>query len=364
MKLIAFYLPQFHEIPENSRWWGKGFTEWDNVKKAKKLFLGHYQPRVPFNNNYYDLSKQDIMEEQMKLAKKYGIYGFCFYHYWFGGKKLLEKPVENILTNPNAKLPFCLSWANESWTKTWHGAGGEREILIRQEYGGTKEWREHFNYLLKFFKDSRYIKKDNKPMFLIYRTAYIDRCNEMLTLWNELAIENGFNGLYIVNMLSYHDKYNKSPYKEASVNFEPGKTRREKIKDNEKFSLVKSTIREKEKSLGIFNRLICNIVDYDRINREMLDKEHKAGEYRGVFVDYDDSPRRGIKGIIVKGSTPKKFEYYLSENIKRSKKEGNEYLFINAWNEWGESAYLEPDKRYGYAYLHAVRNALKQNIKK
>lgn len=361
MKLITFYLPQFHEIPENSKWWGKGFTEWDNVKKAKRLFLGHNQPRVPFENNYYDLSDQHIMEQQMKLAKKYGIYGFCFYHYWFGGKKLLEKPVENILKNPKANLPFCLAWANEAWTKTWHGAGGEKEILMRQEYGGPKEWSNHFNYLLEFFKDSRYIKKDNKPMFLIYRSGYIDRCNDMLKLWNELAIENGFDGMHFVNMLSFHDKYNKSPYLEASVDFEPGKTRREHILKNDKFYLIKTSIRKKEKSQRFFNRFICNIVDYDTVNLEMLNKPHKLGEYRGVFVDYDDSPRRGINGIIVKGSTPKKFGHYLSEHIKRSKKEDNEYLFINAWNEWGESNYLEPDKKYGYAYLQAVKKAMKQN---
>ncbi len=361
IKLIAFYLPQFHEIPENNKWWGKGFTEWDNVKKARSLYRTHNQPRYPLNNNYYDLLDIETMKWQADLAKKYGIYGFCFYHYWFGGKKLLEKPIENLLRNKDININFCLSWANEPWTRTWHGAAGEKEILIRQEYGRHDEWMEHFEYLLEFFRDKRYIKKDNKPIFLIYRTGYMDYCNDMLELWNRLAIENGFAGIHFVNMLTARDKYSKSKYLEATVDFEPGRTRRERIKKEERFSLLKNVLRDKVKSLGVFNRLICNIVDYDKINMEMLDKKHKKSEYRGVFVDYDDTPRRGIKGIIIKGSTPASFGKYLSENIRRSLNEGNDYLFINAWNEWGESNYLEPDKRYGYAYLRAVRKALVDN---
>lgn len=362
MKLITFYLPQFHEIPENNMWWGKGFTEWVNVRKAKAMFMGHNQPRIPLHD-CYDLSNPKVMEWQMRLAKKYGIYGFCYYHYWFGGKKLLELPVENVLKNPEAILPFCLAWANEPWTKTWHGAGGEKEVLIRQEYGGPNEWREHFNYLLDFFKDPRYIKHDNKPMYLIYRSGDISCCNEMLQLWNSMAIKNGFSGMHFVNMLSAYDKYNKSSCFEATVDFEPGRARRESIKREERFSLIKSALRNKFNSYGPFNRIICNVVDYDKIYKDILSLKHKKGEYRGVFVDYDDTPRRGIKGIIVKGSTPKKFGCYLSESIKRSQQEGNEYLFINAWNEWGESNYLEPDSKHGYAYLHAIRKALQKNMK-
>lgn len=361
MKLITFYLPQFHEIPENNKWWGGGFTEWVNVKKARSLFPGHYQPREPYKDNYYNLLDDSVMEYQMSLAKKYGIYGFCFYHYWFDGKKLLEKPVENLLKNRDARLPFCLCWANESWTKTWHGAGGSKEVLIRQRYGGEKQWIEHFEYLLPFFKDERYIKEDNKPMLLIYRTGYMNKCDQMFKLWDDMAKENGFNGVHIVNMLSDLDRYAKNKYISATVDFEPGRTRRNNIMNKGILRNFKEKYSDKLVKVKLLNRWLCTVVDYDRINQEILSKKHKKNEYRGVFVNYDDTPRRGIKGLVVQGSTPQKFENYLKENIRKSQVEGNDYLFINAWNEWGESNYLEPDKRYGFGYLNAVKRALENN---
>ena len=192
MKIIAFYLPQFHDIPENDEWWGKGFTEWVNVKKARPLYKGHEQPRIPLNNNYYNLLDDKVKIWQAKLAKEYGVYGFCYYHYWFGGKLLLEKPMEQMLENPNIDIPFCISWANEPWTKAWVN---EKKVLIPQFYGGKKEWKEHFDYLLKFFKDSRYIKEDGKPLLVIYRAEVIEHLNEMLDYWSELAKKNGFKGM-------------------------------------------------------------------------------------------------------------------------------------------------------------------------
>ena len=193
MKIIAFYLPQFHAIPENDKWWGKGFTEWINVKKATPLFNGHYQPRVPLNKNYYNLLDGGTMAWQVELAKHYGIYGFCFYHYWFNGHLLLEKPVENYLNNHELNLPFCICWANEHWTNGW--VSKENKILIAQKYGGVAEWKKHFYYLLDFIKDPRYIKLDNKPLVIIYRPELIDSRNEMLDCWQELAINEGLSGL-------------------------------------------------------------------------------------------------------------------------------------------------------------------------
>lgn len=362
MKLVAFYLPQFHPIPENNSWWGEGFTEWVNVKKAKPLFHGHYQPREPYKDNYYDLMEDSVMEWQMNLAKKYGISAFCFYHYWFCGKKVLEKPVEHLLQNKNATLPFCMAWANEPWTRTWHGAGGEKEVLIRQQYGGEKEWIEHFNYLVKFFKDERYIKINNMPVLLIYKIGSIANRNNMFRVWNELAIESGFDGIFLVKMQTASDRDAKCKYIKASVDFEPGKWRRNRNAENKYLEEVKKRLREKFKDNQMINRLICNVLNYDKINKEMISIPHKKNEFRGIFVDYDDSPRRGKNAIITTGSTPAKFEKYLTEQIRKSIQEQNEYLFINAWNEWGESNYLEPDKRYGYSYLHAVRRALQKTV--
>lgn len=185
MKIIAFYLPQFHEIPENNEWWGEGFTEWVNVKKAKPLFEGHNQPRVPLDDKYYDLLDDEVKIWQAKIAKENGIYGFCYYHYWFNGRKVLERPMEQMLRNNEVDIPFCVCWANEPWTKAWIG---RNEIILPQFYGEKKEWKEHFDYLLPFFQDKRYIKENGKPLMVIYRAEVITNLNEMLDYWSELAV--------------------------------------------------------------------------------------------------------------------------------------------------------------------------------
>ena len=177
MKIIAFYLPQFHNIPENDEWWGDGFTEWTNVKKAKPLYEGHMQPRVPLGGNYYNLLDDNVKIWQADLAKKYGVYGFCYYHYWFNGKMLLEKPMEQMLANKEVDIPFCICWANEPWTKAW--VGDERKLLIAQEYGQEEEWKQHFMYLLPFFKDERYITKNGKPLFVFYRPDIVPCMKEI-----------------------------------------------------------------------------------------------------------------------------------------------------------------------------------------
>lgn len=358
VKPIAFYLPQFHEIPENNQWWGEGFTEWVNVKKAKPIFNGHYQPRVPLDDNYYDLSDKKVMEYQMELAAKSGIYGFCFYHYWFNGKKMLEKPVEQIIENKKAKLPFCLAWANEPWTKTWHGPGGEKEVLIRQQYGEQNDWDKHYQYLSTFFEDKRYIKKDNKPLLLIYRINEMKKYHQMFQRWNQLAKEQGFDGVYIVSMTAWKERQAKSKYISAKTDFVPGKWLRNQDYSMEK--QIRKYFYEKYPNINFWNRVMCSHYSYDKINQKFLNQEHKKNEFRCSFVDFDDSPRRGKNSTIFIGSTPKKFEKYLKENIKKSQQEENEFLFINAWNEWGEGNYLEPDKKYGYAYLNAVKRATRK----
>lgn len=351
MKLIAMYLPQFHEIPENNDAWGKGFTEWVNVKKAKPLFLGHNQPRVPLHDNYYNLLDKGVMEKQMKLAKKAGIYGFCFYHYWFGGRMVLEKPAEMLLQNKNIDFHYCFSWANEPWTKTWHGAGGNKEILIPQKYGREEEWEAHYQYFRPFFMDERYIKKDDKPVLVIYRLRNIPRFNEMIRYWNRRAQEDGFLGIFLISMNCGKENVEKSYLVDASVDFEPNCTRGELMR-------AEPLLHPREEGGMLWNCFAIRHIDYAKLNRKMLNKKHEKNHFRMVFVDFDDSPRRKTRAVVMKGSTPERFGKYLKEAIELSRQEGNEYLFLNAWNEWGEGNYLEPDTKHRYGYLKQIKAAL------
>lgn len=351
MKLIAFYLPQFHEIPENNDAWGNGFTEWVNVKKARPLFLGHNQPRRPLRDNYYNLLEKGVMEWQIRLARKAGLYGFCFYHYWFGNKMVLEKPARMLLENGKINFHYCFSWANEPWTKTWHGAGGNKEILIPQIYGGEEEWGRHYEYFRPFFRDPRYIKEQNCPVLLIYRLRNIPHFNDMLRCWNRWAAEDGFDGVFIISMDMWRERSVKSRFVNGTVDFEPNKTRAEVMRQS-------VALKPKEPSSWIRNRFAVRSISYRALNKAMIKRPHKKNQFRTVFVDFDDSPRRGIRAVVTRGSTPKRFGRYLEKSVSLSREEGNEYLFINAWNEWGEGNYLEPDTRHGYGYLREIRRVM------
>lgn len=352
MKIIAFYLPQFHEIPENNNAWGKGFTEWTNVKKTRPLFLGHSQPRVPLHGRYYNLLEDGVLEWQTTLAKKAGIYGFCFYHYWFGGRMVLEKPAQMLLENKKIDFPYCFSWANEPWTKTWHGAGGNKEILIPQSYGGEEEWNAHYTYFRRFFMDERYIKENNCPVLLIYRLRNIPHFNDMIRCWDGRARRDGFSGIFIISMNVCREHAARSRWVSASVDFEPNRTRLE----------MQNTawLRPKEKGGVLWNRFAIKSIDYKAINERMLGLPHGKNHFRTVFADFDDSPRRHTRAFVVKGSTPRRFGNYLREAVRLSRTEGNDYLFINAWNEWGEGNYLEPDTRHGHGYLKQVKMVLEK----
>lgn len=364
MKIITFYLPQFHEIRENNEWWGKGFTEWENVKNAKSFFKGHNQPRIPYNNNYYDLSNIQIMIEQSKLAKKYGIYGFCYYHYWFNGKKLLEKPLEQMLDTPEVDIPFCLCWANETWTRTW--ADNNKTVLIEQTYGNEEIWRNHFNYLLNFFKDKRYIKNDGKPLLVIYRPYNIEKCKEMLSLWQQLAKENGLPGI----SFAYQDrKYNHLTDKAGEM-FDFGIEYQPQIAmDEEQHTIpiilnrIMNVIANKYPILKFKSTYMT--LDYDKLWKRVINKTPIDNKMiPGAFVDWDNTPRYKNRGSIITGITPEKFKKYLSIQIKRAKDVYNKnMLFLFAWNEWGEGGYLEPDTKNGYKMLEAIKEALEENEK-
>lgn len=369
MKIITFYLPQFHEIKENNEWWGKGFTEWTNVKKAKPLFTGHNQPRIPENNNYYNLLNVDTIKWQADLAKKAGIYGFCFYHYWFDGHLLLEKPIELFLKNPEIDINFCLSWANEDWTNAW--VSTSNKTLISQTYGNKEQWKDHFDYLLKFFKDNRYIKEKGKPIFVIYRPEIIPCCNEMLDYWQELAKEAGLPGIKFayqhVNFgmmkdkddtrFDYQIEYQPQYSKYINASLKKGKLYSYKQKIDiflQKYFHVSLDLSALQSNKG------PNQENYDYIWKSILNQSPISDKsIPGAFVDWDNTPRRGSRGSLMVGVTPEKFGAYLKEQMRRShliyKKD---MLFLFAWNEWAEGGYLEPDLKNGNKYLKGIRKAV------
>ena len=373
MKPIALYLPQFHRIPENDSWWGEGFTEWVNVKKARPLFEGHRQPRVPLGGDYYDLSDVEVMRRQSALARQYGIYGFCFYHYWFDGKLLLEKPVEHYLKTRDIDFHYCISWANEHWTNQW--VSDKMNVLMEQKYGDQAEWRAHFEYLLPFFKDCRYIKNHGKPIFLIYRPELIDRRREMFDYWNRLAAEEGFPGICFVfqrGEILLNDKNADLSMFDYGAVYQPGLTQAKIQRGEQRFQSLRNLKRTlgfwAEKHLKIDSRSISLLPhksgirfdDYDEVwNRILTDEDLFPHMIPSAFVDWDNTPRKGERGSVIRGASPEKFENYFKQLIRKAKSSyETDLVFIFAWNEWAEGGILEPDEYYGDGYLEAVRHAL------
>ena len=365
MKLLALYLPQFHTIPENDEWWGEGFTEWSNLKKAKPLFEGHYQPREPLNDNYYDLSDVNVMKRQVELAKENGIYGFCAYHYWFNGKLLLEKPMENYLADKSIDFPFCFCWANEHWTNAW--VSEQNKILIENDFKDKDDWKVHFEYLLPFFKDDRYIKEDNKPLYVIYLPSIIEPLEEMLTYWNDLAKENGFDGIKFIyqHYMYYLDKKRNDDIFDYGIEFEPNLSINEiKTKQKAKFEIFKIKMSVfLQTKLHIYLRLKkrkLEKIKYEDVWNNILARTPRNDKMiPGLFVDWDNTPRKGIKGSVLVGASPEKFEAYFDQYLDKVKKEyKTDKMIVFAWNEWTEGGYLEPDKKYKDGYLKAIKKVL------
>lgn len=363
VKIIANYLPQYHRIPENDMWWGEGFTDWIAVRKANPLFNDHRQPRVPMNEKYYDLSEVENIRWQAKLAKEHGIFGFGMYHYWFSSElQLLQTPSEILLDNKDIDINFMFIWDNSTWKRTWsklssgnewapsfdeESSQGSQEnqgngILAELKYGDENEWKLHFDYLLKFFQDERYIKIDNKPIFSFYQTRNnFPLLKEMVAYWDELARENGFAGIMCMSKdILYPVKL------ETRMKYSPFQMTTPLLFLKYK---IKSKINQKKGKVAIW--------DYDEVWKDILLEARLAAKdsYLCGFVDYDDSPRRGNKARIVVGSSPKKFEKYMAKLMRISKKQNKEYVFLMAWNEWGEGSYLEPDSEFKYEYLEAIK---------
>ena len=367
MKIIPLYLPQFHQIPENDEWWGEGFTEWTNVKKAKPLFEGHYQPRIPLNENYYDLTKVEALKWQCDIARKHGIYGFCFYHYWFNGKLLLEKPMEMLLAHPEIDINYCISWANHNWEDSWKASAGNEKILIGHDFDDEDDWAGHFDYLLPFFKDPRYIQEEGKPLMTIYTPNVIGKLNKMLTLWNQMAIGAGLDGLKYAfqSAMAYHSGgWDRSMF-DYGIEFQPGYVNNKKSKLG--FLNIMKYSHKVKAAFGIKKRLQraqkeLSFLDYDSTWEQILKLEPSAkNAIPSAFVDWDNTPRKKQAGRVYLGATPTKFKSYFKQLIVKAKNEyKSDKIFVFAWNEWAEGGYLEPDEKYGWAYLEALHDALKE----
>ncbi len=380
-RFIAFYLPQFHPIPENDEWWGKGFTEWTNVAKAKPLFRSHVQPRIPTELGFYDLRLPEVREAQAQLAKEGGIEGFCYWHYWFGnGKQLLERPINEVIRSGKPDFPFCLGWANHTWTsRTWNKNKSDNpDILIEQTYPGVQDHIDHFYSVLPALKDKRYITVDGKPLFLVYMPLDVPDISDMIKLWNKLAVENNLKGIHFVSMVfsaSFRNQLSGAKNIKGFIN-------RYKVKNcadyyrrilDLGFDALCSDGKIRGEILyhGFFAAVILTflqkigIVRYlkykqSRINKNLFISEDKwENVYPNVVPNWDRTPRAKNTSIYVQ-STPQVFEDSVLNalDIVKDKDEEHRIIFIKSWNEWGEGNYMEPDLQYGKGYLNALKNAI------
>ena len=356
-QVVAFVLPQFHAIAENSAWWGEGFTEWRNVRRATPQFRDHDQPRVPMGRKYYDLRVLDTQSWQCELARAHGVSGFCYYHYWFNGKRLLEQPVDLLLERGIPDFPFCLAWANEPWTRAWDG--GDREVLMPQTYGGAADWRVHFDRLLKAFVDPRYMRHGGKPVFLVYRSASIVDCAGMFDYWRKWAVDSGLPGLHLVQMLTGFEADTRHGLFDATVDFEPMHTMYHHYSRRDRQHERLARHRAKfVRWVGGQAPHAPNSFDYDRVWARIIERPAAPDRYPGAFVDWDNSPRREIKrAIVMRNFSVAQFEAGLTAQYKKAEAAAAPYVFINAWNEWAEGTYLEPDETRGMALLEAVGRA-------
>ena len=355
-KPIAIHLPQFHTIPENDEWWGKGFTEWTNTRKCTPRFKGHYQPHEPADLGYYDLSDIAALKAQASIAAEYGIYGFCFYHYWFGGKKVLEKPVDLILSNKDYTFPFCLCWANENWTRRWDGR--DNEILLKQTYSFEDDL-EHIHDLFKYFKDDRYIKVNNKPLFIVYRPGLFPDIKKTISIWREEARKTGIGEIYLANMQVFGQKEDPASLGfDACIEFQPDFGIMAK---GSFFVKVRNKIITKINKDTTFK--LSYKYKYSSLVDKMIQQERPVyKQFPGITPMWDNSARKSKGATIFKGSTPELYGKWLDAIVNRfipySKDEN--FVFINAWNEWAEGNHLEPCKKWGRKYLEVTKKIFRK----
>ncbi|MBA3944443.1 MAG: glycoside hydrolase family 99-like domain-containing protein [Herpetosiphonaceae bacterium] len=349
---IAFYLPQYHPIPENDKWWGKGFTEWTNVVKARPLFRGHYQPHLPADLGFYDLRVPEIRQAQADLAREVDIYGFCYYHYWFEGRRVLERPFNEVLASGKPQFPFCLCWANENWTRRWDGK--DTEVLLEQTYSEEDD-RRHGRWLVNAFRDDRYIRVEDKPIFLVYKASSIPNPIKTATIWREEASKAGIGEIMLCSVESHLVRHHVNPQAlgfDAVVEFQP---------NTHIFATPLQRVAWRmSRTFGLQNRSIR--YDYGTMVEKVLQKRVPDYPYfRCVFPSWDNTARRKVGAVIFEGSTPDLYEKWLRMTIDGCKpnRSGETYIFINAWNEWAEGCHLEPCERWSHAYLDATQRAMR-----
>lgn len=353
MKILAHYLPQFHPTPENDRWWGKGFTEWTNVGKAKPLFKGHDQPKVPADLGYYDLRLPEVREQQAELAREAGVDGFCYWHYWFGnGKQLLQMPFEEVLKSGKPDFPFCLGWANHSWyNKSWSETKWySKELLIEQTYDGLADIDAHFYSVLPAFKDKRYFRVKDKPLFLIYDAPGIPDVDQFISRWNELAVENNLAGVFFVAQADDVAGVNRlEQYKFDAINLSL---------HNLPFGGQQTSFlaRIKRYSKTLLTGM-PNIRDYGSAIKSLYDPVmNKENVFPSLIPNFDHTPRSGKFGKVYLNSSPEKFGEHVRMILQNVKHKDPDYqvVFLKSWNEWGEGNYLEPDITWGKGYIESL----------
>lgn len=377
-RVIAFYLPQFHPVPYNDKVWGPGFTEWTNVAKARPLFHGHYQPRIPADLGFYDLRLPETREQQAELASSAGVEGFCYWHYWMGnGKRLLSRPFDEVLASGKPDYPFCLAWANHDWTtKTWKNNGGTT-MIAEQLYPGKEDYINHFNVVLPAFKDHRYITVDGKPLFCIFDPYRFPDVEEFMELWRKLAKENGLEGVYFVAMCNSTTtmvrdadgkihrvlpnlESSEAVYKSfLNMGFDGinslGKSRAEMLYSGKYRRLIRFALQQR------FSFMPTLKYEYPEVVKNFFAPEDSwENVFPTILPQWDRSPRTGKSEGVYVNSTPENFQKHIKKalDVIKDKSQEHRILFLRSWNEWGEGNYVEPDMKYGHGFIDAIRNTI------
>jgi hypothetical protein len=359
VRVIAFYLPQYHPIPENDAWWGKGFTEWVSVKRSRPLFRGHVQPQLPSELGFYDLRDPKARKAQANLAIEHGIEGFCYWHYWLGGgKRLLEKPFQEVLESGEPDFPFCLAWANHDWTGNAFGA--KDRLLIHQQYPGQEDYEKHFQFLIKAFKDKRYIKVDGKPLFMIYKPKDIPDCKGVLKFWRKRAVEEGLEGLYMVSDCTNSGDSRERGLDGALISKHRYISAKKPIDDGNFIKLIRKLNADLGRPIKFVLPKPIQRYSYKEAMKYMLNDYYDNNEFPNIVPNWDTTPRLGHDAVIFENAIPELFREHVRQAMSKvaHHTEDHKIVFLRSWNEWAEGNYIEPDKMYGRAKLEVLQSEL------